>query len=74
MIGQLVERGLDPGLKIGLRGTGAEGLEESAPEGIGGEEAMEITAHDLAVGRARPFGAARQIEHRAGAVGSRRLS
>jgi hypothetical protein len=69
-----VEGFLDRPVVADVPGCGPEAGEEGAAEGIFGEHAVEVAAHDPAVLSDSPFGLAAYGEERAGAVGAVRAA
>src|SRR5690606_18173032 len=70
MIGEGVERLFDAGIVIEARGRGAQPGKEGAAEIVAGKGAVQIAAHDAAVGRGRALGLAADQRKGAGAVGA----
>ena len=65
VFGEVVEDTFDPGLVGDAAGRAvAQPAEEGMAEAIRREEAVQVTAHDPAVGRDRALGPAGKIEHR----------
>src|SRR5512132_4733264 len=71
MIGERVERALDLGLVGEITGAaGSQPVEKGAPKAVGGEQAVEITAHHPAVRRNGAVFVRAEAKHRAGEAGT----